>query len=72
MDDGTGEQHLDMFTFFASSAPGMNHPGVGRSHADGRRIDVQIFENAFVTGLPERLATCVIRKQAWMATASGS
>ena len=28
IDQATGERYLDMFTFFASSALGMNHPGM--------------------------------------------
>ena len=30
VDETTGERYLDMFTFFASSALGMNHPGLAR------------------------------------------
>ncbi len=36
IDQATGERYLDMFTFFASSALGMNHPGLTED-ADFRR-----------------------------------
>ena len=64
MDVGTGEQYLDMFTFFASSALGINHPALPKPTQMVEVSTYKSFENAFLTGLPQRLATAAH----WLST----
>src|SRR4029079_14488631 len=52
IDARTGERYLDMFTFFASSALGMNHPALAADAAFARELTAAAVQPSFPNAAP--------------------